>query len=249
MRYCRSVARFEVRPGGPGRARPTRSCGLVNDLDDIRKRAKQLVRDHRAGLMTVAERIRRGLPRFAGMSDREILAARFSLHDAQQLVASELGFSGWEDLVAAPSTPPPSMPPVLGVWRAFTQVFVRDISCAIDWYQAVLDFDVDYLYGSPPFYAQLSCAGVALNLRVTGSAPWPHPPPEPDLLAVRLEVDDVKALYRDVRHRGAELHQTLRREPWGQQTFIVRDPDGNLISFGSHMYDRHLGKDRDDLHH
>jgi uncharacterized glyoxalase superfamily protein PhnB len=78
---------------------------------------------------------------------------------------------------------------------------------------------------------------VAINLRRTESAPWPTPPAEQDLLAVRFEVDDVKALYLEVRDRGAQLYQRLRREPWGQRTFIVIDPDGNLVSFGSHMPD------------
>ena len=66
----------------------------MNDLDPFRKRAKQLVRQHRAGTYVVAERLRRSLPRFAGLSDREVLAADFALHDAQQVIAAELGFAG-----------------------------------------------------------------------------------------------------------------------------------------------------------
>lgn len=53
--------------------------------------------------------------------------------------------------------------------------------------------------------------------------------------AVPVEVDDVKTLYLELRERDAKLHQQLRQEPWGQRTFIVVDPDGNLLSFGSHM--------------
>jgi uncharacterized glyoxalase superfamily protein PhnB len=30
---------------------------------------------------------------------------------------------------------------------------------------------------------------------------------------------------------GVEFHQPLKPEPWGARTFIVRDPDGNLILF------------------
>jgi len=30
-----------------------------------------------------------------------------------------------------------------------------------------------------------------------------------------------------------DFAQTLRNEPWGARTFIVRDPDGNLILFAS----------------
>ena len=30
---------------------------------------------------------------------------------------------------------------------------------------------------------------------------------------------------------GVPFHQRLRAEPWGARTFIVRDPDGNLLAF------------------
>jgi hypothetical protein len=29
------------------------------------------------------------------------------------------------------------------------------------------------------------------------------------------------------------FHQTLRTEPWGARTFIVKDVDGNLIAFAA----------------
>lgn len=54
-------------------------------------------------------------------------------------------------------------------------------------------------------------------------------------LAARLEVDDAKSLFLELRDGGAPIHQGLRTEPWGQVTFVVWDPDGNLISFGSPM--------------
>lgn len=209
----------------------------MDELENIRKRAKQLVRDHRAGLITLPERIRQGAPKYTGMTDREILDARFTLGDAQQLIAAELGFSSWEALVSAPALPQVQPAPSTGSWRAFAQVFVRRIPTAIAWYTDVLSFQLDYVYGAPPFHAQVSRDGVALNLRRTEHAPWPMPPAEQELLAVRFEVDDVKALYLEVRDRGAQLHQRLRREPWGQRTFVVADPAGNLLSFGSHMPD------------
>jgi hypothetical protein len=30
---------------------------------------------------------------------------------------------------------------------------------------------------------------------------------------------------------GVTFFQTPRREPWGAKTFIVKDPDGNLLLF------------------
>jgi uncharacterized glyoxalase superfamily protein PhnB len=40
-------------------------------------------------------------------------------------------------------------------------------------------------------------------------------------------------LYREFQATGAPLHQTVRSEPWGAKTFIVREPDGNLIRFAA----------------
>ena len=51
-----------------------------------------------------------------------------------------------------------------------------------------------------------------------------------DLLSASI-TDDAKPLYLEYRAAGVAFHQTLRTEPWGARTFIVRDPDGNLILF------------------
>ena len=76
---------------------------------------------------------------------------------------------------------------------------------------------------------------VAFNVRLTEMWPWAGDPAEEELLAARLEVDDAESLFLELRDGGAPIHQGLRTEPWGQVTFAVRDPDGNLISFGSPM--------------
>ena len=40
-----------------------------------------------------------------------------------------------------------------------------------------------------------------------------------------------RQLFLELQAAGAPLHQTLRTEPWGARTFIIRDPDGNLVAF------------------
>ena len=208
---------------------------MVNDVENLRKRAKQVVRDHRAGLVTVAERLRLGLPRFEGMADVEVLGASFTLGEAQQLIAHELGFASWAALIRASDLPLRS-PRVRDVaWRCYAQVFVRDVARSTAWYRDLLGFEVDYSYGAPPFCAQLRRSEAVFNLRGTGSSPWVNLPGEEELLAVRVEVDDVKALFLEVRDKGATIHRSLRTEPWDQVTFVVCDLDGNLISFGSPM--------------
>ena len=168
------------------------------------------------------------------MSDVEVLAAPFALHDAQQLLAHELGFDTWAELVGAPELPGPATLVGDATWRCFAQVFVRDIDRSAEWYRDVLGFEIEYRYGAPPFYAQVRREAVAFNLRRTESSPWAVDPADEELLAARLEVEDVKTLFLELRDR-APIHQGLRTEPWGQLTFVVRDPDRNLISFGSPM--------------
>ena len=120
----------------------------------------------------------------------------------------------------------------VAVQRAFAQVFVRDVTASLAWYRDVLGFDVDFTYGEPPSYAQVSRDGIAFNLRHTDVTPW-RDHGEESLLAVRIDVTDCEALHGELEQRGADVRQPPRLEPWGQVTMLVADPDGNLIGFGS----------------
>ena len=42
---------------------------------------------------------------------------------------------------------------------------------------------------------------------------------------------EIKQLYLEFQAAGVRFYQTLRKEPWGAKTFIVQDPDGNLLLF------------------
>ncbi len=42
---------------------------------------------------------------------------------------------------------------------------------------------------------------------------------------------EIKQLFLSYRAAGVPFHQPLKKEPWGARTFIVRDPDGNLVLF------------------
>ena len=43
--------------------------------------------------------------------------------------------------------------------------------------------------------------------------------------------DQIRQLYVEFQSAGVRFDQKLETEPWGAQTFIVADPDGNLILF------------------
>lgn len=112
------------------------------------------------------------------------------------------------------------------------QLFVRDVKDAIEFYVRQLGFAEAFIYGDPPFYGQVYRDGARLNFRHLD-----HPALNPvvrgdeQLLSATITLDDARELFLEYEQRGVAFAQSLRSEPWGARTFIVRDPDGNLILF------------------
>lgn len=46
-----------------------------------------------------------------------------------------------------------------------------------------------------------------------------------------LAVANVKGLFAEYEARNVPFVRRLKKEPWGQSSFIVRDPDGNWLCF------------------
>lgn len=120
--------------------------------ENLKKRAKALVKQHRDGYFPVATRLRRGLQRFADWPDKAILSAPFALADALEVVAREEGFSSWarvprrsNDMPRQQRTRPKDTPRLFG---AYPQALVTDVTRAAEFYRDKLGFEVVYLYGS-----------------------------------------------------------------------------------------------------
>lgn len=206
----------------------------MQNVDNLKKQAKQLVRWHRERYYPVAQRIRVVLPRYRELDDRAILSEPFGLADAQELIARELGFDSWEALRTGDGEMHPAAeqvdanePHLLG---AFPQVFVADVEVSCRFFVETLGFTLCFKYGQPAFYALVQRDGARLNLRFVHK-PVLDREAEPDLLSASIPVENVKSLYLEYRAAGAPLHQALKKQPWGLRDFIVRDPDGNLILF------------------
>jgi catechol 2,3-dioxygenase-like lactoylglutathione lyase family enzyme len=122
------------------------------------------------------------------------------------------------------------------VMIAEPQLFVRDLDAACSFYRGRLGFEIAFAHGEPPFYAQARRGGWRLNLRrVRGpvfAADFRER--EGDALSATLVMDDVRPLFAEYEATGLAFHRPLRAEPWGALTFIVRDPDDNLIAFTGH---------------
>jgi len=208
------------------------------NFENFKKQAKQYVRWHRERYYPVAARIRAALPRFRHLSDEQVLNANFKLADAQELVARERGFEGWHALksgaCAMTQKDSQAVPrPVLNSTEA--QLFVADIKASCDFYTEKLGFKVAFVYGDPPYYGQVTRDQARLNLRVVGEPVFLSDIREREhLLSASLTVasaKEIKRLFLSYQSAGVRFHRKLKKEPWGARTFIVLDPDGNLILF------------------
>lgn len=115
------------------------------------------------------------------------------------------------------------------------QLYVTAIEAACDYYGERLGFTVAFVYGDPPYYAQVYRDGVQLNLRQVHQLPFAADfrAREDDALSATIIVEDAAALAAEFEASGAIFHQPLRTEEWGTKTIIIADPDGNLIAFAS----------------
>jgi uncharacterized glyoxalase superfamily protein PhnB len=208
-------------------------------LETYRKQAKLLLRWHREGDYSIGGRVRQ-LERYRAFTDREVLALKFTLTLAQEIVAIEAGHQSWAKLKAASagapktrrvSSGPPSLKDVIPI------LLVRDVKRSAAFFREKLGFEIDFLHGSPPFYGAVSRDNVCLHLRFV------HQPffaqaaaQEKSLLVASIEVSNVQALFEEFKARGVEFAQRLKKQAWGGTDFQVRDLDGNAISFVT--YDR-----------
>jgi catechol 2,3-dioxygenase-like lactoylglutathione lyase family enzyme len=111
-------------------------------------------------------------------------------------------------------------------------LFVGDVTATASFFRDKLGFETDFLYGEPPFYGAVSRGDACLHLRhVTQPNFSELAAREPSLILATIEVSDVRALFEEFKTRGVEFVQTPTVKPWGGTDFLVRDPDGNVISF------------------
>jgi catechol 2,3-dioxygenase-like lactoylglutathione lyase family enzyme len=204
-------------------------------IEHLRKQAKLYLRWHREQYYPVAARIRAVLPRYRDLTDDEILARPFRLADAQELVSRSLGFDSWEALRRGSHFVPQTRTGTLAMTTpvaAEPQLYVRDIVASSAFYSKMLGFSVAFTYGEPPFYGQVVRGGARLNLRqVDNPVVDPVRRDTEHLLSASITLEDAKPLFLEYQQAGVEFAQPLRSEPWGARTFVVRDPDGNLILF------------------
>lgn len=131
-----------------------------------------------------------------------------------------------------PRTPPQPRPVLTSV---AAHLYVRDLQTSTDFFTQKLGFTIDFVYGDPPFYGQVKRDNALIALRYMDEPFFAEDIREREgLLSASITMagaDETRQLFLDYQAAGVPMAQSLRTEPWHAQTFIVKDPDGNLILF------------------
>ncbi|MGB6829773.1 MAG: VOC family protein [Terracidiphilus sp.] len=114
-------------------------------------------------------------------------------------------------------------------------LYVRDLKASTDFFATKLSFTIDFDYGDPPFYAHVRRDNVRLALRSMDEPVFAEGIRQrEELLSASITLataDEIKQLFLEYQGKDVPFAQLPRDEPWGAKTFIVKDPDGNLILF------------------
>jgi catechol 2,3-dioxygenase-like lactoylglutathione lyase family enzyme len=131
-------------------------------------------------------------------------------------------------------THPHSQPTLTSV---AAHLYVRDLKASTDFFTTKLGFTIDFIYGDPPFYGQVSRDNARLALRHIDEPVFTEDIRQrEDLLSASITLataDEINQLFLAYQAADVSFQQSLRKEPWGARTFAVKDPDGNLILFAA----------------
>ena len=112
------------------------------------------------------------------------------------------------------------------------QLRTTDLERAIRFYTEKLGFSLAFRYQD--FYAGVSCGARTIHLKLVDD-------PDPGIDFVRrgqhlhlhLGVGDIEAAFRQVEEAGVKIVEGISDRPWGMTEFVIEDPDGHTLYFGS----------------
>ncbi len=98
---------------------------------------------------------------------------------------------------------------------------VRDFSAALDYYVNKLGFEKEWDWGSPPDFGCVGRGEAQIFLCEGGqgqSGMW-----------ISIFLEDVDALYEEIKKRGAIILEPPKNYPWGSREMLVEDLDGHRL--------------------
>jgi catechol 2,3-dioxygenase-like lactoylglutathione lyase family enzyme len=112
-------------------------------------------------------------------------------------------------------------------------LLVSDLDRAVAYYRDRLGFRCE-VFGEPPDFATAARDDATILLALCSDAAQivPNWRIVDKIWDAYVRVDDVDAVYAEIRTRGAGIDYTIYDAPSGFREFGVQDPDGHDIAFG-----------------
>ena len=125
-------------------------------------------------------------------------------------------------------------------WRAAPVLGVRSVAEAADYFEKVLGFacpgGLHGADGEPPVYAVMRRDGSEVHLQIRRREVFAGPRGSFEGDAY-VFVDDVDALFEELKSRGATILRPPMDEPYGLRDFTIETPDGHRVAFASDLED------------
>lgn len=115
-------------------------------------------------------------------------------------------------------------------------LLVADLQRSVDYFSDRLGFEC-HVFGDPPNFATAARDAAVILIAVSDEPERlvPHWQIVDKMWDAYIRVDDVDAIYAEVKARGAGIDYTIYNAPHGFREFGVQDPDGHDIAFGQRL--------------
>jgi predicted enzyme related to lactoylglutathione lyase len=120
----------------------------------------------------------------------------------------------------------------MSVQRFLFNIPSDDIEQTAGFYTELFGFEI--IFRNAGWYIQLALPGhpavqFGIIRRPSSFLPKPLQLPAQGLIFT-IQVEDVDAVYKEVKTRGHPIVQALRDEEFGQRHFLMTDPNGLLVN-------------------
>lgn len=107
-------------------------------------------------------------------------------------------------------------------------LLVKDVAETVAYWHEVLGFPGHWTWGTPPNHGGVSWHGAFIQFsgdieaadRMRGQCVW-------------IRVKNIRELYQLHRDQNAEIIMHLEKQPWGFEEYVVKDLNGNYITFAA----------------
>ena len=116
-------------------------------------------------------------------------------------------------------------------------LLVADVVESANYYRDKLGFTYERFWGEPPCFCMPRRDGHIVMLSQVEDPKHivPHYKVVPNMWNVYFWVDDVEAVYAELKERGATIDYELGVKDYGVREFGVQDLDGYDIAFGQDL--------------